>query len=54
MALATKGGVAKKGVNPFGSRKKEKSKDSPAGPSAMPHKGGKDCRCPNCKDKRKG
>lgn len=24
-----------------------------AGPNMMPHKGGKDCRCPNCKDKRK-
>lgn len=24
-----------------------------AGPNMMPHKGGKDCRCPSCKEKRK-
>lgn len=54
MAMTTKGGVAKKGVSPFGGkRKKETSKDSPAGPNAMPHTGGKNCRCPNCKDRRK-
>ncbi len=32
--------------------KKPISKDSPAGPNAMPHRGGKNCPCPNCKDKR--
>lgn len=53
MAMQVKGGVAKKGVSPFGGKKKEKSKDSPAGPGAMPHRGGKNCPCPNCKDKRK-
>lgn len=26
---------------------------SKAGPNMMPHTGKKDCRCPNCKDKRK-
>lgn len=50
MAMQTKGGVAKKGVPPFG---KGKSKDSPSGPNAMPHTGKKGCNCPNCKDKRK-
>lgn len=25
-----------------------------AGPGMMPHTGKKDCRCPNCKDKRRG
>lgn len=53
MAMNTKGGVAKKGVSPFGDKRKPKSKDSPAGPGAMPHTGGKNCRCPNCKDRRK-
>lgn len=47
MAMQTKGGVAKK--PPFG----KKTKDSPAGPGAMPHTGKKGCNCPNCKDKRK-
>lgn len=53
MAMSTKGGVAKKGVSPFGNKRKPKSKDGPAGPGVMPHRGGKDCLCPNCKDKRK-
>lgn len=52
MAMQTKGGVAKKGVKPFGG--KEKSKDGPAGPGMRPHTGKKDCPCPNCKDKRRG
>lgn len=43
MAMQTKGGVAKKGVSPFGgNKKKEVSKDSPAGPNAMPHTGGQE------------
>jgi hypothetical protein len=49
MAMQTKGGVAKKATKPFG----KKSKDSPAGPGAMPHTGKKDCRCPGCKDRKK-
>lgn len=53
MAMNTKGGVAKKGVPPFGNKKKEVSKDGPAGPGMRPHVGGKNCPCARCKDKRK-
>ena len=53
MVLSTKGGIAKKGVSPFGKKAKEVSKGSPTGPNLMPHRGGKNCPCPNCRDKRK-
>lgn len=38
----------KKAAKPF------KSEHTKAGPNMMPHTGKADCRCPNCKDKRKG
>lgn len=45
MAKKSKPGMMKKGMGG--------SMPMKSGPNMMPHTGKKDCRCPNCKDKRK-